>query len=258
MHEQGHMTPPSNRTLKVILLGDGSVGKTSLRSRYLNDSFQRAYVSTIGADFISKTLEVKVPVPASYKSNATRGKGVNGKQNQPREGEASTSAQTLDNGLQTESVRVTLSIWDTAGQERFKSLGSAFYRGSDAVIIAFDLTKKGSLARTINWYNDFCRLGDVGYEEEGMNSRQLKGAREQKDRFCWVAVGCKGDLLEGLSRKGEESNGDADQDWRGTSWTEARGWFDSMIPRLLPDGEVEKMATQMSIRILRVTRQSLI
>lgn len=35
---------------------------------------------------------------------------------------------------------IKLQIWDTAGQERFQSLGSSFYRGTDACILAFDLT----------------------------------------------------------------------------------------------------------------------
>lgn len=240
----------SNRTLKVLIIGDGSVGKTSLRSRYLNGSFQKAYITTIGADFVSKTLEVKVPIPISLSCNGkkkTAALEVSKKRQQPsaegdQGGEASTSLQPLASTFQTETARVTLSIWDTAGQERFKSLGSAFYRGSDAVIIAFDLTKKGSLARTINWYNEFCKLGDIGYEDERMNTRQLKRAREQKERFCWVGVGCKGDLLEELSAKkgSTEQESGQESEWKGTSWTEARGWFDTMIPRLLPDGEVEK------------------
>lgn len=33
-------------------------------------------------------------------------------------------------------------IWDTAGQERFQGLGTSFYRGADAVIFVFDVTRK--------------------------------------------------------------------------------------------------------------------
>ncbi|PWN35987.1 putative Rab7, partial [Meira miltonrushii] len=111
-----------SRPLKVLIIGDGDAGKTSLRSRYLTDQFKPAYRATIGADFVSKTIEV--------------------------------------------SVKVTLSIWDTAGQERFRSLGTAFYRGADAVIIAFDITNKGALARTLSWYRDFCSMGDLSDESD--------------------------------------------------------------------------------------------
>lgn len=48
----------TSRTLyKVVLLGDGGVGKTSLRHRYLGEGFKANYMATIGADFAIKKLE---------------------------------------------------------------------------------------------------------------------------------------------------------------------------------------------------------
>jgi Ras-related protein Rab-7A len=41
-----------------------------------------------------------------------------------------------------EGKPITLQIWDTAGQERFQSIGRAFYKGSDACIIAYDITEE--------------------------------------------------------------------------------------------------------------------
>ncbi|OLS25836.1 MAG: GTPase KRas precursor [Candidatus Heimdallarchaeota archaeon LC_3] len=40
--------------LKICLLGDGAVGKTSLRTRYLGEGFTTQYSETIGADFALK------------------------------------------------------------------------------------------------------------------------------------------------------------------------------------------------------------
>ncbi|MHA1991151.1 MAG: Rab family GTPase [Candidatus Hodarchaeales archaeon] len=40
--------------LKICLLGDGAVGKTSLRTRYLGEGFTTSYSETIGADFALK------------------------------------------------------------------------------------------------------------------------------------------------------------------------------------------------------------
>ena len=37
--------------MKITLIGDGAVGKTSLRRRYLGKPFQSEYIATIGADF---------------------------------------------------------------------------------------------------------------------------------------------------------------------------------------------------------------
>lgn len=43
-------------TVKVVLLGDQSVGKTSLRSQYLYRYFSSMYKATIGADFLMKRV----------------------------------------------------------------------------------------------------------------------------------------------------------------------------------------------------------
>lgn len=45
--------------LKVVLIGDGGVGKTSLRNQYIHKKFTNAYKATIGADFISKDVEIE-------------------------------------------------------------------------------------------------------------------------------------------------------------------------------------------------------
>ena len=41
---------------KIVLLGDGMVGKTSLRYRYLDKGFTSNYLATLGADFAIKEL----------------------------------------------------------------------------------------------------------------------------------------------------------------------------------------------------------
>ena len=49
-------------------------------------------------------------------------------------------AQFVALPFQVDKTKLTLEVWDTAGQERYQSLGSSFYRGTDACILAFDLT----------------------------------------------------------------------------------------------------------------------
>ncbi|KAG5481059.1 hypothetical protein LSCM1_06735 [Leishmania martiniquensis] len=44
--------------LKIIILGDSGVGKTSLMHQYVNRVFDSRYKATIGADFLSKDVEV--------------------------------------------------------------------------------------------------------------------------------------------------------------------------------------------------------
>uniref|UniRef100_A0A0G4GE03 Uncharacterized protein n=1 Tax=Chromera velia CCMP2878 TaxID=1169474 RepID=A0A0G4GE03_9ALVE len=48
----------SNAKFKFIFVGDGAVGKTSLIARFVYDSFDEAYVATIGMDLISKRIHV--------------------------------------------------------------------------------------------------------------------------------------------------------------------------------------------------------
>ena len=42
--------------LKVIILGDSAVGKTSLMNQYVNRKFSNQYKATIGADFLTKEV----------------------------------------------------------------------------------------------------------------------------------------------------------------------------------------------------------
>jgi len=44
--------------LKVIILGDSGVGKTSLMNQFVNRKFSNQYKATIGADFLTKELQV--------------------------------------------------------------------------------------------------------------------------------------------------------------------------------------------------------
>ncbi len=110
-----------SQVLKMIVLGDASVGKTALIQRFVNGKFQALpYKPTVGADFYSQKLEYI----------------------------------TADS---EEKILITLQIWDTAGQERYKSLASSFYRGADICIIVEDCTRPSPLATVSQWHEDFLR-----------------------------------------------------------------------------------------------------
>merc|ERR1719321_2011999 len=44
--------------LKVIILGDSGVGKTSLMNQFVSRRFSNQYKATIGADFLTKEVDV--------------------------------------------------------------------------------------------------------------------------------------------------------------------------------------------------------
>ena len=50
-------------SFKVIIIGPGAVGKTSLLNRFVNNEFTLKYKLTIGVDFLAKTLEYE---PAKF------------------------------------------------------------------------------------------------------------------------------------------------------------------------------------------------
>lgn len=48
-----------NAILKLVLLGDGAVGKTTMRRQFLGEGFKAGYSATIGADFAIKRINLE-------------------------------------------------------------------------------------------------------------------------------------------------------------------------------------------------------
>jgi len=117
-HHTGRSLRLKKTVLKIVILGNSGVGKTSLINHYNSEHQTGQHKTTIGADFISKTIYVT-------------------------------------NMATSEVKACTLQIWDTAGQERFQSLGKSFYRGSDACILVYDVTNKKSFDSLEIWRNEF-------------------------------------------------------------------------------------------------------
>ena len=60
-----------------------------------------------------------------------------------------TKIITLENGK-----KIKINIWDTAGQERFRSVNSIFLKGSNMIIMVYDITNKESFDEMKNfWFN---------------------------------------------------------------------------------------------------------
>nr|BAE20645.1 unnamed protein product [Mus musculus] len=77
-------------------------------------------------------------------------------------------------------IPYSLQIWDTAGQEKFKCIASAYYRGAQVIITAFDLTDVQTLEHTRQWLEDVLRENEAG--------------------SCFIfLVGTKKDLLSGAA-----------------------------------------------------------
>mmetsp|Transcript_11111 Transcript_11111/g.11122 ORF Transcript_11111/g.11122 Transcript_11111/m.11122 type:complete len:403 (-) Transcript_11111:329-1537(-) len=96
------------RKLKILMLGDSGVGKTSLVNRYTKDDFNHTLVGTVGVDFKCKRVDL--------------------------EGET-----------------VNVQVWDTAGQEHFHRITQAYYGGSHAIMVVFDISDQRSLDSMSYW-----------------------------------------------------------------------------------------------------------
>jgi Ras-related protein Rab-7A len=68
---------------------------------------------------------------------------------------ATIGADFLTKEIMIDDKLVTLQVWDTAGQERFQSLGVAFYRGADACILVYDVTRERSFLSIDKWREEF-------------------------------------------------------------------------------------------------------
>lgn len=58
-NDRGYGRGPNKSTLlKIVILGDGGVGKSCLMSRFISNHFDDHSFHTIGVEFMNKTIEV--------------------------------------------------------------------------------------------------------------------------------------------------------------------------------------------------------
>uniref|UniRef100_A0AAZ3SD70 Uncharacterized protein n=1 Tax=Oncorhynchus tshawytscha TaxID=74940 RepID=A0AAZ3SD70_ONCTS len=149
------MTSRKKVLLKVIILGDSGVGKTSLMNQYVNRKFSNQYKATIGADFLTKEVMVDDRLVTMQ-----------------------SAVPTCFNMSTIVPVPNKAKIWDTAGQERFQSLGVAFYRGADCCVLVFDVTAPNTFKTLDSWRDEFL----------------IQASPRDPENFPFVVLGNKIDL----------------------------------------------------------------
>jgi len=60
-------------------------------------------------------------------------------------------ASFFSQSLNKNDKKIRLEIWDTAGQERFDSLMPLYYRGSDIVLVVYDITSYDTFKKAKEW-----------------------------------------------------------------------------------------------------------
>ena len=62
--------------------------------------------------------------------------------------------------VKVNDINIKLQIWDTAGQERYRSITSAYYKGSKGCFIVYDITSSQSFENIEKWYEEISKTGD--------------------------------------------------------------------------------------------------
>lgn len=68
--------------------------------------------------------------------------------------ELQTKVYSIDGKL------IKIQLWDTAGQERYKSITSAYFKGSKGAMIVYDITKQDSFESVDKWFQQVKEFGD--------------------------------------------------------------------------------------------------
>ena len=103
-------------TYKMIILGDSSVGKSSLFKKLITEKFDPKIISTIGID--RRTLPITI--------------------NTPDEGEK----------------EIDITLYDTAGQERYRTLSINYFRDSQGLLIVYDITQNDTFQNIESWLDN--------------------------------------------------------------------------------------------------------
>jgi small GTP-binding protein len=101
--------------VKICLVGEGAVGKTSLIRRYVLDEFDDRYISTLGAKITKKEL----------------------------------TCEQSGNG---NNIQMDMTIWDIMGEKGFRELlKEAYFHGAQGILAVCDVTRKETLAGLESW-----------------------------------------------------------------------------------------------------------
>ena len=104
---------------KMILVGNSTIGKTTLFKKLTKDIFNENNISTIGID--KKILEYEINIKENEKEV---------------------------------KKNIRISLYDTAGQERFLSSTKSYFKRANGVILLYSIIDKRSFDNLSKWLNE--------------------------------------------------------------------------------------------------------
>ena len=112
----------SHLTFKILVIGDGDVGKTTLINHYTLTPACFNSGSTVGIDFQSRMVALSADAAD----------------------DSATAAAVVKSVKNYEHVKFC--FWDTSGSPQYQSLAQTYYKHISAVIVVFDLSNEKTYA----------------------------------------------------------------------------------------------------------------
>jgi small GTP-binding protein len=108
------LTAPQEAKLKICLIGEQAVGKTTLVYRFVKNEFREDYLRTLGTQVSKKSLTIQ--------------------------------DQSLG------EVRVDMMVWDIMGEKGFMDLvADAYFYGASGILAVFDITRPETASALERW-----------------------------------------------------------------------------------------------------------
>lgn len=155
--------------LKVLLLGDGAVGKTALILRFIENKFKEDYSMSLGVDFLTKTIRF---------------------------------VEKREDGLDVNRT-VSLQVWDIAGQARHVSYSHLYLKGAAGAFYVFDLTRKETLLKIQErWQSQVLRVSPKSLsilignkadltKERALSKRETKKIKDSMHAIDYIETSAK-------------------------------------------------------------------
>jgi Ras-related protein Rab-22 len=162
------------REVKVVLLGDTGVGKSSLVLRFVTNNFKPYSESTIGASFMSKVVMAEGK-QIKFQIWDTAGQ-------EKYHSLARTFPSFLALLLCFRGIYVHKSVIDL-----FVLCVAMYYRGAAAAIVVYDITRASSFKTLRNWVDELRNQGpkDIALAIAG-NKADLADRRVSRRTVCHV------------------------------------------------------------------------
>jgi small GTP-binding protein len=155
---------------KVIVIGEPTVGKTTLMLQYTERKFHELYIPTVGVQVSVKQVPIKIEKTKEKKM-------------------------------------IELNIWDIAGHIKFQNIRKIFYEGAHAFLLLYDLTNKATYEGTSFWYDDLTKKIGKQYgiligNKKDLHKERVISEEEGKE----LATNLNLDFIETSAKTGENVN----------------------------------------------------